>query len=150
MAEKPSRGLTDAVAAATALSDIDGQAGRLSDRGYDTDQLAGSTTFEEIAFLLQRGHRPDQAELDSYRAEMAAGRALGSLLSDCLAQVARRQGPMEALRSLVSLSSADQPVFGMLFDDVSRPARHPADREDWPDSEYIGESGLTWVPLETR
>jgi citrate synthase len=109
MAEKPSRGLADVVAAATALSDIDGQAGRLFYRGYDIDQLAGSTTFEEVAFLLHRGHPPGQAELDSYRAEMAAGRVLGSLLSDCLAQVARRQGPMEALRSLVSLSSADDP-----------------------------------------
>ena len=109
MAEKPSRGLADVVAASTALSDIDGQAGRLFYRGYDIDQLAGSTTFEEVAFLLQRGHPPGQAELGSYRAEMAAGRALGGLLSDCLAQVARRQGPMEALRSLVSLSSADDP-----------------------------------------
>ena len=109
MAEKPSRGLADVVAAATALSDIDGQAGRLFYRGYDIDQLAGSTTFEEVAFLLQRGHPPSPAELDGYRAEIAAGRALGSLLSDGLVQVARRQGPMAALRSLVSLSSADDP-----------------------------------------
>jgi citrate synthase len=106
MAEKPSRGLADVVAAATALSDIDGRAGRLFYRGYDIDQLAGSTAFEEIAFLLQRGHPPNQAELDDYCAEIAAGRVLGSLLSDGLAQVACRQGPMEALRSLVSLSSA--------------------------------------------
>jgi citrate synthase len=109
MAEKPSRGLADVVAAATALSDIDGRAGRLFYRGYDIDQLAGSTAFEEIAFLLQRGHPPNQAELDGYCAEIAAGRVLGSLLSDGLARVARRQGPMEALRSLVSLSSADDP-----------------------------------------
>jgi citrate synthase len=109
MAEKPSRGLADVVAAATALSDIDGRAGRLFYRGYDIDQLAGSTAFEEIAFLLQRGHPPNQAELDGYCAEIAAGRMLGSQLSDGLAQVARRQGPMEALRSLVSLSSADDP-----------------------------------------
>jgi citrate synthase len=109
MAEKPSRGLADVVAASTSLSDIDGMAGRLFYRGYDIDELAGSTTFEEIAFLLQRGRPPRQAELDSYRAEIAAGRALGSLLSDCLAEVARGQGPMEALRSMVSLSSADDP-----------------------------------------
>jgi citrate synthase len=107
MAEKPSRGLADVVAASTALSDIDGQAGRLFYRGYDIDQLAGSTTFEEIAYLLQRGYPPNQAELDGYRAEIAAGRALGSLVSECLPEVARRQGPMEALRSLVSLGSAD-------------------------------------------
>ena len=78
----------------TALSDIDGRAGRLFYRGYDIDQLAGSTTFEEIAYLLQRGHPPSPAELAGYRAEIAAGRALGSLLSDGLA----RGGPRARAR----------------------------------------------------
>jgi len=107
MAEKPSRGLADVVAASTALSDIDGRAGRLFYRGYDIDQLAGCTSFEEIAYLLQCGHPPSRAELDGYLSEIAAGRALGALVSACLPQVARSQGPMESLRSLVSLASAD-------------------------------------------
>src|SRR6202041_946951 len=58
MADKPSKGLADVVAASTALSDIDGQAGRLFYRGYDIHQLAGSSTFEEIPYLLQRGSAP--------------------------------------------------------------------------------------------
>ncbi len=58
MAERPSRGLADVVAASTALSDIDGRAGRLFYRGYDIN---------------------------------------------------RSQEPMEALRSLVSLASAEDP-----------------------------------------
>jgi citrate synthase len=107
MAEKPSRGLADVVAASTALSDIDGRAGRLFYRGYDIDQLAGCTSFEEIAYLLQRGRPPSRAGLDGYIGEIAAGRALGALVSACLPQVARSQGPMESLRSLVSLASAD-------------------------------------------
>src|SRR6266567_3467925 len=41
MAEKASRELADVVAASTALSDIDGSAGRLYYRGYDINQLAG-------------------------------------------------------------------------------------------------------------
>jgi citrate synthase len=109
MADKPSKGLADVVAASTALSDIDGQAGRLSYRGYDIHQLAGVATFEEIAYLLERGAAPGPAELDSYRAELAAGQALGKLVSSSLAEVAAAQGPMEALRSLVSLASADDP-----------------------------------------
>lgn len=40
MADKPSRGLADVTAASTAVSDIDGQAGRLFDGGYDINQLA--------------------------------------------------------------------------------------------------------------
>jgi citrate synthase len=109
MADKPSKGLADVVAASTALSDIDGQAGRLFYRGYDIHQLAGAATFEEIGYLLQRGAPPTQAELDDYRAELVAGRTLGKLVSADVAEVSAAQEPMEALRSLVSLASADDP-----------------------------------------
>jgi citrate synthase len=109
MPEKPSRGLADVVAASTALSDIDGQAGLLFYRGYDINQLAGAATFEEIAYLLQRGTPPGRAELDGYLAEMATARALGELVAGCLPAVAASQTPMEALRTLVSLASADDP-----------------------------------------
>jgi citrate synthase len=54
MPGKPSRGLADVVAASTALSDIDGQAGRLFYRGYDINQLTDFATFEEIACLDAR------------------------------------------------------------------------------------------------
>src|ERR1700734_2412033 len=109
MADKPSKGLADVVAASTALSDIDGQAGRLFYRGYDIHQLAGASTFEEIAYLLQRGSAPSAGELNGYRAELAAARTLGTLVSSMLPRIAASQGPMEAMRSLVSLASADDP-----------------------------------------
>ena len=109
MADKPSKGLADVVAASTALSDIDGQAGRLFYRGYDIHQLAGAATFEEIAYLLQRGSPPDAAELDSFWAEIVAGRTLGKLVAANLAEVSASQEPMEAMRTLVSLASADDP-----------------------------------------
>ena len=109
MADKPARGLADVVAASTALSDIDGRAGRLSYRGYDINELAAAASFEEIAYLLQRGAPPDRVALAGYRDELAAGRQLGSLVAADLPQIARRQPPMAALRSLVSLASADDP-----------------------------------------
>jgi citrate synthase len=109
MADKPSKGLADVVAASTALSDIDGQAGRLFYRGYDIHQLAGAATFEEIAYLLQRGSPPDAAELDSFWAEIVAGRTLGKLVAANLAEVSASQEPMETMRTLVSLASADDP-----------------------------------------
>ncbi len=109
MADKPSKGLADVVAASTALSDIDGQAGRLFYRGYDIHQLARAATFEEIAYLLQRGSPPDAAELDGFRAEIAAGRTLGKLVNSGLAEISGGQEPMEAMRTLVSLASADDP-----------------------------------------
>ena len=108
MAQQPSKGLADVVAAATALSDIDGRAG-LFYRGYDINQLSGAATFEEIAYLLQRGAPPSTAELTGYRDELAAGRELGDLVTADLPAIAHRQEPMEALRTLLSLASAGDP-----------------------------------------
>ena len=45
-------GLDDVVAAETALSDVDGLAGRLTVRGWSLDQLAGRTSAEEVLALL--------------------------------------------------------------------------------------------------
>ena len=109
MAQQPSKGLADVVAAATALSDIDGRAGRLSYRGYDINDLAGSATFEEVAYLLQRGSPPSAADLAGYGAEITAGRELGALVTADLGSIAHHQEPMEALRTLVSLASASDP-----------------------------------------
>jgi citrate synthase len=112
MPDKPGRGLADVVAAATALSDIDGQAGRLSYRGYDINDLAGSASFEEVSYLLQRGSAPDRAQLGGYQAELAEGRVIGSLAAAGLTGIAASQQPMDALRSLVSLASADDQDAG--------------------------------------
>jgi citrate synthase len=112
MARVPARGLADVVAASTALSDIDGQAGRLSYRGYDINDLAGVASFEEIAFLLQRGAPPAAAEIAKFRAELSAGRRIGTLAAGIIDGVAHHQRPMQALRSLVSLGSADDPDTG--------------------------------------
>ncbi|GII90887.1 citrate/2-methylcitrate synthase [Sinosporangium siamense] len=109
MADKPTKGLADVVAASTALSDIDGKAGRLFYRGYDIHDLAGRTTFEEAAHLLQRGTLPTGAQLAKYRAELAGGQTLGALVEENLSKIAEKQTPMEALRTLVSLATADDP-----------------------------------------
>jgi citrate synthase len=109
MADKPSKGLADVIAASTALSDIDGRAGLLFYRGYDIHQLAVSSTFEEVAYLLQRGHAPSRTELHDYQREIASGRGLGKLVTASLGDIARSQVPMEAMRTLVSLGSAEDP-----------------------------------------
>ena len=109
MADKPAKGLADVVAASTALSDIDGRAGRLFYRGYDIHDIAGKATFEEVAYLLQRGAPPDRDQLAAFAAELTAGRGLGKLAGASVPEAAISQAPMEALRTLVSLASADDP-----------------------------------------
>src|SRR4051794_6535677 len=109
MADTPSRGLADVVAASTAISDIDGKAGKLFYRGYDIHELGGQISFEECVHLLQRGTLPTQAQLDEITAELAAGRGLGPTVRSVLPLIAGKASPMEALRTLLSASSVDDP-----------------------------------------
>jgi citrate synthase len=107
MADKPARGLADVVAASTALSDIDGKAGRLFYRGYDIHDLAGRISFEECVHLLQRGSLPNRSQLDQLRAELAANRGIGPAAGKLVPQLTGAGTPMEALRSLISVLSVD-------------------------------------------
>src|SRR5439155_22997020 len=110
MVERAAKGLADIVAPSTAISDVDGSAGGLIYRGYDIHQLAGRTSFEEVAHLLQRGTLPGRADLAAYQAELTQARAaLGPAVEAVLPAVAGRCEPMAALRTLVSALSADDP-----------------------------------------
>lgn len=109
MTDRSSRGLADVVAASTAISDVDGRAGRLSYRGYDIHDLAGRTSFEECVHLLQRGTLPTRSELDELVAAMRAGRRLGGTAARLLPELAAKAAPMEAMRTLVSALSVDDP-----------------------------------------
>ncbi len=50
----------------SAISDLDGDKGILSYRGYRIEELAKYSSFEETAFLLLHGNLPDQQELDAF------------------------------------------------------------------------------------
>ena len=55
-------GLDDVVAAETALSHVDGEAGRLIIRGRDLEELAGQVSYEEAVATLWEGLVPDISE----------------------------------------------------------------------------------------
>src|SRR3954451_1830270 len=69
-------GLEGVVAAATALSHVDGERGELIVGGFPIGELAGSATFEETTWLLWYGDLPTAAELAGFRAALARHRAL--------------------------------------------------------------------------
>jgi citrate synthase len=96
------RGLEGVVAGTTALSFIDGRAGRLLYCGYDIRDLAQHATFEEVCFLLWHGRLPNRSELDALRGELAALRPLPRPLADLLADLPKTLGPLEALRTVLS------------------------------------------------
>ncbi len=53
-------------AAASAITELDGEAGVLRHRGYPIEQLAENSTFLEVAYLLIHGELPDVAQYDSW------------------------------------------------------------------------------------
>src|ERR671926_202709 len=95
--------LKGVVAAPTAISTIDGQAGRLIYRGYTIEDLAAGATFEEVVYLLWEGDLPNRAQLDAFRARLAEGRAVPEAIDDHLRLVPTEAHPLAVLRSGVSL-----------------------------------------------
>ena len=55
------RGLDGLIAGDTAISDLDGERGRLSYRGYPVAELAAVASFEEVSHLVLFGELPDHA-----------------------------------------------------------------------------------------
>ena len=108
MVDKPAKGLADVVAASTAVSDIDGRAGRLFYRGYDIHDLAGRISFEECVHLLLRGTLPTRDQLTALEEELAAARALPAIVDEVAPRIAGGT-PMEALRTLLSLAGHSDP-----------------------------------------
>ncbi len=97
------KGLEGVVAEATQLSDVQGDVGRLLYRGYDINALAEFSTFEETVYLLWYGNLPNQKQLDEFRAQLAAQRALPASVIAQMKTFPRDATPMDVLRSVVSL-----------------------------------------------
>jgi citrate synthase len=104
-------GLEGVVAAATRLSHVDGERGELIIGGYDVGELAAHATFEETTWLLWHGGLPTAPELETFRTELAARRALPTQSVELLRECARAGiDAMDALRmaaGTVSLAGSD-------------------------------------------
>jgi citrate synthase len=107
-------GLEGVVAAATRLSHVDGEAGRLTIAGYAVEDLAPSASFEEVAYLLLHGRLPEPPERVRFTADLAGRRALSRAALDVLHEAASAHAPaMDALRMaapLLSLGRNDEPM----------------------------------------
>jgi citrate synthase len=95
-------GLDGVVAAATALSLVDGERGELVIAGYPVDQLAEQATFEETTWLLWHGDLPAAADLNAFGRSLAAVREIPETTIALLRDGARRRlDAMDALRMAV-------------------------------------------------
>ncbi len=111
MAEELKKGLDGVLVAESALSDIDGDEGRLVYRGYDIEDLARGATYEEVLYLLWHGRLPDREELDAFGDAMAGERTIDEEVMRTVRALAEADAnPMAALRTAVSMLPAYDPA----------------------------------------
>jgi citrate synthase len=103
------KGLEEVVAAETRISDIDGKLGKLWYVGYSIDDLAESSTFEEVVYLLHQGRLPTQTELDELTEQMVKDREAADFVRDLIPTLASQASPMSMLRTSISAASAYDP-----------------------------------------
>jgi citrate synthase len=96
------RGLEGVVVGSTELSRVEGEAGRLTYRGFDIDDLAPNATFEEVCYLLLFGQLPNSYQLEDLRVRLAANRALPAALVEWMRTTPKDAPPMAVLRTMVS------------------------------------------------
>jgi citrate synthase len=96
------KGLEGVIALESELSFIDGDKGKLIYRGYDINDLAENTTYEEVVYLLRHGELPTQNELDNFTAHLRSERALPGPVMDLLRDTPDGAHPMALLRTAVS------------------------------------------------
>src|ERR1700752_5270964 len=104
-------GLEDVVVSTSDICFIDGREGRLLYRGYDVDDLAAHSTFEEVAYLLWYGALPTKKEFDAFNKALSssANRKLPPKLLALLRTLPKKTTPMEVLRTGVSALSSWDP-----------------------------------------
>ncbi|HIM90525.1 MAG TPA: citrate (Si)-synthase [Dehalococcoidia bacterium] len=102
------RGLREVYIDRSKSSFIDGNIGKLLYRGYNIDELAVHSNFEETAYLVMYGKLPTQAELDEFDATLKAARLIPDEIVDII-KLTRNSHPMDVLRTAISALSAYDP-----------------------------------------
>lgn len=102
-------GLRGQIAGETALCTVGEDGSGLTYRGYDIQSLADQATFEEVAYMLQYGELPTQAELDDYRSRLAKKRELPKALLETLERIPKTAHPMDVMRTACSMLGVLEP-----------------------------------------
>ena len=85
---------------------VDGAAGKLYYRGYPIEEIAKSSNYEEVAYLLIYGVLPKRAELNAFVEQLKAERGLPDTIANFIAAAsASKADPMDILRTAVSYLS---------------------------------------------
>lgn len=98
------RGLNGLNFDTTKITHIDGENGILQYRGYNIDELAEKSTYEETSFLLLNGYLPNENELINFKEQLLTSRNLAPGVIDLIYKL-KDSHPMEMLRTVISFLS---------------------------------------------
>jgi citrate synthase len=98
------KGLEGVVANESAVCYVFGEEGRLIYRGYDINDLADHSTFEETAYLLLRGDLPTREQLKQFTTDIKAAQKLDKVVQRVIKDAPVTASPMDVLRTAVSAS----------------------------------------------
>jgi len=96
------RGFGNTAESTSEVSFIDGEAGILRYRGYPIEQLAEKASFLEVAYLLQYGELPSNAELEAYEESITYHTLLREDMKHLFEAFPHRAHPMQILASATS------------------------------------------------
>ncbi len=98
-------GLEGVLAGESSVTFLDGLADPsvLEYRGYNIHDIAETTTFEEVAYLVLEGDLPNKAQLAAFDQELKAARALHPMVLEAIKLLPKGIHPMAAFRTIVSL-----------------------------------------------
>lgn len=120
MSDKKPSGLEDVVVAESSICFIDGQRGQLVYRGYDIDDLAANSSFEEVSYLLWNGSLPNQEQLATLRADLAAAMVLPARIFDLLKALPFDSNVMRVLEIVTAALATYDPIADDMSEEANR------------------------------
>ena len=95
-------GLEGVPATKSAISNIDGEKGILSYRGYSLETLAENSSFEETTLLLLNGELPNQKALDDFKQQLRQNYRTKYHIREMMRHFPHTGHPMDMLQTAVS------------------------------------------------
>ena len=104
------KGLEGVIVDTSSISLIDGNAGRLSYRGYDIHDLAENLSFEETAYLLWNGELPTKTQLADLKKHLSDERPLSANLKTLVKSLPTSADTLDVLRTVISTLGTGLPL----------------------------------------
>ncbi|HET9199587.1 MAG TPA: citrate/2-methylcitrate synthase [Dehalococcoidia bacterium] len=97
-------GLEGVVVTTSAITEVDGEAGRLYYRGYPIEHVAEGT-FEETWYLLHHGERPTTSQLTELTSALTSSGRVPAWLDDLFSRLPKSAHPLAVLREAIAMDS---------------------------------------------